>query len=364
MSNASSDSQIKTFETLLETFGKLPKVKQNKTLMEVAGYSHYENVASNILAFFFDPNEEHKLGDLLLREFIKLLEESCPLDLSYADVQREVYTDNGNRIDILITGEDFSICIENKIFHWLANDLLDYSQTMQRLAYDNEHLFKAVLALHKIPDVQLEGGFTSVSYPQFWERILPSLEDETHMDNTRWITFLKDFMDTTENFALQQETQFSCDTFFSENHEAIESMLRFREDFYNRLRQKNSELRECLTKSDLVTSRCNLWQTHKKTCLVFDFKRPEEYQISFDLFVSPTGWKLLLFGRGNHSNAYLERLLQKYPDHLSEQIAMPLPTEGSKHLAKTWALEVSINQIAKELEQIVESISRVLESQI
>ena len=36
------------------------------TFMEVAGYPHYENVCSNILAFFFDPSKPHGLGTLFL----------------------------------------------------------------------------------------------------------------------------------------------------------------------------------------------------------------------------------------------------------------------------------------------------------
>lgn len=35
------------------------KNKTTKTFMEVSGYPHFENVASNILSFFFTSDEEH-----------------------------------------------------------------------------------------------------------------------------------------------------------------------------------------------------------------------------------------------------------------------------------------------------------------
>ena len=38
----------------------IPSVKQQpKTFLEIARQPHYENVISNIYAFYFDPHEEH-----------------------------------------------------------------------------------------------------------------------------------------------------------------------------------------------------------------------------------------------------------------------------------------------------------------
>ena len=38
----------------------IPSVKQQpKTFLEIAWQPHYENVISNIYAFYFDPHEEH-----------------------------------------------------------------------------------------------------------------------------------------------------------------------------------------------------------------------------------------------------------------------------------------------------------------
>jgi hypothetical protein len=39
---------------------QIPSVKQQpKTFLEIARQPHYENVISNIYAFYFDPHEEH-----------------------------------------------------------------------------------------------------------------------------------------------------------------------------------------------------------------------------------------------------------------------------------------------------------------
>jgi hypothetical protein len=41
-------------------------------LMEILKVSHKELQHSNFLAWLFDPNANHKLGDLALKEFIKI----------------------------------------------------------------------------------------------------------------------------------------------------------------------------------------------------------------------------------------------------------------------------------------------------
>jgi hypothetical protein len=58
------------FEALFNEFRTLPPaVRRSPTFMEVAGYPHYENVCSNILAFYFDPSNPHGFGNLLLDTF-------------------------------------------------------------------------------------------------------------------------------------------------------------------------------------------------------------------------------------------------------------------------------------------------------
>ena len=47
-----------------EIYKQIPK--KEKTFMQIAGYPHYENACSNILAFYLNPNEEHKLNDIVL----------------------------------------------------------------------------------------------------------------------------------------------------------------------------------------------------------------------------------------------------------------------------------------------------------
>lgn len=52
-------------------YNRIPK--KEKTFMEVSGYPHYENVCSNILSFYFNPNEEHRLNDIVLKSLLSTI---------------------------------------------------------------------------------------------------------------------------------------------------------------------------------------------------------------------------------------------------------------------------------------------------
>jgi len=104
---------------LLDDFRALPgRVERPRTFMEIAGYPHYENVCSNILAFFLDPEEPHGLGTLMLDALANAGGRSDANEGvgGSVSVEREVGTEAGNRIDILIESDDRIVLIENKIY--------------------------------------------------------------------------------------------------------------------------------------------------------------------------------------------------------------------------------------------------------
>jgi hypothetical protein len=133
--------------TLLDEFAKLPeRIERPQTFMEIGGYPHYENVCSNFLAFFFDPEEPHKLGSLFLDallDAVSVSEEGEGFG-GNVSVEREAGTTNGNRMDVLIKSDTHVVLIENKIFAATVNPFDDYSAYLDLLkdedgvAYENK----------------------------------------------------------------------------------------------------------------------------------------------------------------------------------------------------------------------------------
>lgn len=77
------------------------KVKDKETtLFDIAGFPHYENVVSNIYAYFLDPNQPHGLGTLFIDALSKLI--GAGFTFITPDVHREYTTKKGGRIDLVI----------------------------------------------------------------------------------------------------------------------------------------------------------------------------------------------------------------------------------------------------------------------
>ncbi len=131
-----SEQTSNDYETLLKDFRALPgRVERPRTFMEIAGYPHYENVCSNILAFFMDPEESHGLGTLVLDALASVGNIAANGGVwGNVSVEREVVTRAGNRVDILITSDDHAVLIENKIFAAVHNPFPDYSRFLDGLA--------------------------------------------------------------------------------------------------------------------------------------------------------------------------------------------------------------------------------------
>ena len=137
-------------------------VNDEINLMSILGVSKKELQHSNLLAWLFNPNEIHCLGDYFIKEFIKLyykeneyqdLGYSTKLsvfdfvDLNFSDIHinREI-----NNIDILITSKSNGLCIliENKIFAKEANGQLKKYRTQVEKDYpDFKHKIYIYLSL-------------------------------------------------------------------------------------------------------------------------------------------------------------------------------------------------------------------------
>ena len=70
------------YDDLLYEFEALPQISMS--IFDIAGYPHYENVCSNILAFYLDPNNEHGLGKLLYLCLMSLLQNSAGSEIFFA----------------------------------------------------------------------------------------------------------------------------------------------------------------------------------------------------------------------------------------------------------------------------------------
>ncbi|WP_284653289.1 PD-(D/E)XK nuclease family protein [Flavobacterium terrisoli] len=297
---------IKQFEQLFEEFKKLPKLSQsNPTYMEIAGYPHYENVCSNILSFYFDTQQPHKLGDLFLKSLLECLNFDLNkiAKLTTYDCIREYSTDEQKRIDLVIECEDMIIAIENKIFHWLHNDLNHYEKTINDSYFSKTKKFFVVLS---IKTEKTKGSFCNVTYESFFTKLKQNLGNYAVNANNQYITYLLDFIKSIENHYTVEDINIEMFNFIVKNEEAINALNQESNNINNRLIDVVKKLLQQIEYTNEFHHQKWIWN---KNTMVFDFKFDNKI-VAVDITINKTTIFAELFLRGGRQTYDLLDSLQ------------------------------------------------------
>ena len=301
------DSQILLNE-VNKIYNKMP-IKE-KTFMEVSGYPHYENVCSNILAFYLNPKEEHKLGSVLINSMLNVVcnkEKNIykDINLSHFNIYREYTTLNGNRIDIVMQNEELVIGIENKIYASVYNDLEDYAKTLNKL---NKNSIKILLSLHKEIKNITRYDFINITYSEFFKQLKQDLKSYNQVDN-KWYIYLIDFINNIEGFEVEKDMEL---------------------EIINWINGHKKEIKEF--KELLNIAQDNIKKKLEEYVRIFNEKLPEKYNIkyyngedeisttayivfdggyNFDTKLDTENWKLGIFIWKKSSQLKIKEILNK-----------------------------------------------------
>lgn len=137
---------------------------RQRTFFDISGNSHSEKVFTHWYCYFLQKEEDHGLGSLFIDTLKTLAEFNQSID--DFEVEREIITEKGNKIDLVVAGkgkdEGKYILIENKINHWLKNDLEDYWENFK--SWENNKVgVLLTLTPHVIPQ-SVKGKFKNVTH--------------------------------------------------------------------------------------------------------------------------------------------------------------------------------------------------------
>ena len=125
------EAENKDYEALAIMIKKASDIsiqEKAKTFFDISGYPHYENVISNILAFFFDANEEHGLKDLWIKSLLECYNKNAETNIQpgeFEKIEREHTTEENKRLDLIILLNNAIVAIENKIYAKTSNNPFD-----------------------------------------------------------------------------------------------------------------------------------------------------------------------------------------------------------------------------------------------
>ena len=219
---------------MLDNFAKekFDSSKAEQNYFEVAGFPHFENVMSNILAFFFDTEGEHEFGDWWLKSLLHVYNSKSIDNYVNEDgnkvvnILREYSGNSSKRIDLLVECEDFLIVIENKIDAGLQNDLEEYIR-MAKYYKDDVQIVKIVLSKHKIFEGD-NSGFKNITYEELFRELKKNENTEI---NNKWKILSHEFVNNLEKKGLEN---MSLDSdwikFAKDNSKTIRNLNKIIED--------------------------------------------------------------------------------------------------------------------------------------
>lgn len=292
---------------ILKKFKSIPPLKSvDRTYLELTGYPHFENVSSNILRFVFDTHEVHGFKELFIQAITDCIPDFENENDSYEvlSVEREFSTDLRKRIDLVVECGTFVITIENKIFHWLANDLKNYKETIEKCFKKKDNRYYIILSPRNEP---VHSGFISVTYKQFFERLKAHLGNYFLGSNNTYLIFLNDFIQTIENLTRMNDFTINKETFnfFYQNDDLIEILLEEKVKMTNFLYKKRRQLADCVDITNLTGfSEKWLW---KKQVIAFEFVINEK-TIVLDIRIDLNRIEAELFERDGGNYETIDKL--------------------------------------------------------
>ena len=224
----------------------IPKIERKpKTFLEIAKQPHFENVLSNIYAFFFKMHEEHGFKDLFTRSLLSCIEEKVIeknkdfSSFSDFDIKTE-YPTKGlgkykkrGRVDLLLSNSDQAILIENKVYHHLANDLDDYWLSV-KLPNDISKI-GIILSLKPLSEdnwkqFEYRDQYINLTHIEFMTKVVQFKDEYTAQSNPHFHFVLEDLIQNINKISNPVMNQENIQ-FFLKNKEKINELVQFKTEF-------------------------------------------------------------------------------------------------------------------------------------
>jgi len=209
----------KYYEELLKADLKVIPEKVT-TLFDIADFPHYETVISNFYSFYLNPSEQHGLSDLFISVLSDIIKRktgghSIIANSKICYTEREVYTDNGKYIDIVVSEPsefddvvENAIIIENKVNATVYNDLMEYYNSIKV----NKNKIGVVLSLRQ--EANLPKQFISITHDEFINQVEQSSGSYFLNADLKQVVILKEFIQNIKNMSQTKDLKELYEFFF------------------------------------------------------------------------------------------------------------------------------------------------------
>lgn len=226
---------ITTLNELLEKVDRYKKPILEKTFLSIGGKGFYENPITDLLAFFVDPHQVHGLGTFVLDQLIESLgiqNQLLSKDL-ITSPSREVVTDDGFRIDLILEGSDWAMVIENKINHSMNNPF-EYYELYAQKTYSKKRIFYLIISPS---GASVKKNWTGLSYESLVNQIKKSSSDVfLNTSYSKWLVLFREFVINLEQFAVLRTMNDQEIEFIESNYQQIVDLNKLRNSYLDHIR--------------------------------------------------------------------------------------------------------------------------------
>lgn len=209
------------YRKLIKKINKLQRRNVEKNIFSIGGRGHYENPISDVLAFFMDPTEEHGFGKLLLQSLCDCVVKDSPLLELVTPPTREAVTEYGNRIDLIMEGDDWVLVVENKIRHSAVNPFKDYERYVDQSYLEKRAIYVLLSVKKETPPV----GWVNLTYDDFISHIKKNIGSYLiFATNNKWHVILREFILNIENESGAREMTVERIEFVKDNYFEIQEI--------------------------------------------------------------------------------------------------------------------------------------------
>ncbi|HEY4062810.1 MAG TPA: PD-(D/E)XK nuclease family protein [Puia sp.] len=196
------------FLILRKLIDSFPPVRgQRRSIFDIAGYPNWENVVSNMLAFYLTEDEQHGFGRVVFNCLPRIIRKKGVEVIEDFENESFFVQREKDNIDILIQSSikqkdinNWAILIENKIKADLYNDLGKYWNSINARVK-----IGIILSLQPISEAAIrkfhENGimFYNISHKEICSEIKASLFELYDVCDDRHLLYLKDFIHNIES---------------------------------------------------------------------------------------------------------------------------------------------------------------------
>ncbi len=221
---------------LSNDFKRLTYKKDEANIFKIINMADKEIVHSDMLAWLFNPYENHNLNDKVLKELLMQLSKKDAeyinlllLDYSDLEVYREYTVDNGRRIDILMESKNNKVIfiIENKIWSGESdNQLEDYKNYIDE-KYNNYNRIFLFLTPEKERKEKYK-GYIHITYSMIYSVINCVLqENQIKFEISVIIRQYKEIIGRYIMGSIDKEMIDLCRKLYVEHKEALDKIMQY-----------------------------------------------------------------------------------------------------------------------------------------